>query len=169
AIATLAPSGLVYSTQQDRVFQGLFENLASNPRNSLGKAILVIKQILGPDEQARKYTLLGDPALVLKNSIVTGVRPPQEIPTDFVLHQNYPNPFNPETNISFDLPKNSFVTLKVFNLIGQEMATIANGNLTAGQYSYKVGKEQLGLSSGVYFYRLQTDGFTSTKKMVLVR
>ncbi|MBI5474432.1 MAG: immune inhibitor A [Ignavibacteriae bacterium] len=125
---------------------------------------------------ARVVVLSNDPVnssipitITLRVRRVTDVKTPGLVPRTFALYQNYPNPFNPETNISFDLPKSSFVTLKVFNLIGQEMATIANGNLTAGQYSYKVGKEQLGLSSGVYFYRLQTDGFTSTKKMVLVR
>ena len=87
----------------------------------------------------------------------------------FFLHQNYPNPFNPETNISFDLPKTSPVTLKIFNLIGQEVATIVNGQLPAGTHSYRVGSERYSLTSGVYFYRLSAGNFVETRKMILLR
>ena len=91
------------------------------------------------------------------------------LPTSFALHQNYPNPFNPETNISFDLPKTSPVTLKIFNLIGQEIATIVNGQLPAGTHTYRVGGERYGLTSGVYFYRLSAGSFVQTRKMILLR
>jgi len=104
----------------------------------------------------------------------TSVRGSEAIPRAFALHQNYPNPFNPETNISFDLPVNAFVTLKVFNLIGQEVATIVSGELEAGKHSYTIGKEKLGMSSGVYFYRLQARGseaqsFVATRKLILLK
>lgn len=91
------------------------------------------------------------------------------IPKTFALRQNYPNPFNPETNISFDLPKGAFVSLKVFNIIGQEVATIVNRQLPAGTHSYMVGGERFGLTSGVYFYRLTAGEFVQTRKMVVLR
>jgi len=89
------------------------------------------------------------------------------LPTTFALHQNYPNPFNPETNISFDLPRSSFVTLKIFNIIGQEVASVVSGQLDAGRYRYVVGSERF--SSGVYFYRLQAEGFIQTRKMIITK
>jgi hypothetical protein len=91
------------------------------------------------------------------------------LPTSFALRQNYPNPFNPETNISFDLPKSAFVNLRLFNLIGQEVATIVNGQLSPGTHTYKVGGDKFGLTSGVYFYRISAGDFVQTRKMVLLR
>ncbi len=91
----------------------------------------------------------------------------KQLPTQFALHQNYPNPFNPETNIAFDLPGSAFVTLKLYNLIGQEVATIVNSQLTAGTHTYRVGSDNL--ASGLYLYRMNAGNFTQTKKMILIR
>jgi len=90
-----------------------------------------------------------------------------EVPNSFSLLQNYPNPFNPETNIKFTLPKDGNVTLKVFDVSGRVVAEIVNGNLNAGTYSVSFNASKL--SSGVYFYRISADGFTDTKKMILVK
>jgi len=95
------------------------------------------------------------------------------IPTMFFLADNYPNPFNPSTSISFGLPKDSFVKLEVFNLLGQKVKTLLAGNQRAG-YKQIVwdGRDGAGkaVASGVYFYRLATDGdFEQTKKMLLVK
>ncbi len=88
------------------------------------------------------------------------------VPDKFDLKQNYPNPFNPSTKIRFDLAKNSNVTLKVYNVLGKEVATLLNNQLvTAGTKEVTFDGE--GLASGIYFYTLSTESFSTTKKMIL--
>jgi S-formylglutathione hydrolase FrmB len=88
-------------------------------------------------------------------------------PQTFYLYQNYPNPFNPSTTIEFSLPRSSFVTLKVFNLLGEEIATLLAQEFKAG--SHTVNWNPSGAPSGVYFYRLSAGSFVDTKKMLLLR
>jgi hypothetical protein len=85
----------------------------------------------------------------------------------FNLDQNYPNPFNPATTISFSLSSRSFILLKVFDLIGREVATIVSEELSAGNHSRQWNAADL--PSGIYFYRLQAGTFTETRKLVLLR
>lgn len=90
----------------------------------------------------------------------------------YMLHQNYPNPFNPETTISFDMPKAGFANLSVYNVKGQLVKTLVNGNLDWGRQSVVWnGTDNYGnsVTSGLYFYRLTTNGKTETKKMMLVK
>jgi hypothetical protein len=89
------------------------------------------------------------------------------IPDKFNLYQNYPNPFNPVTNIKFDIPKSSFVTLKVYNVLGKESALLLNESKSAG--SYEIDFDASSLTSGVYFYRIETESFTETKRMVILK
>ena len=89
------------------------------------------------------------------------------VPDGFDLYNNYPNPFNPSTKITFDIPKNSNVKLTVFDYLGKEIKTLVNENLSSGKYETEFNAE--GLSSGVYFYRLETDGAAITKSMVLLK
>ncbi|HEY3251815.1 MAG TPA: S8 family serine peptidase [Ignavibacteria bacterium] len=89
------------------------------------------------------------------------------IPALYRLYQNYPNPFNPSTVISFDIPKESFVSIKVFNAIGQEVAVLADGFMKAGEYQ-KVFRAD-NLPSGVYFYKLTADNYSDVKKMTVVK
>jgi len=89
------------------------------------------------------------------------------IPDKFNLYQNYPNPFNPVTNIKFDIQKNSFVKLKVYDIVGKEIAALVNENKSAG--SYVVDFDATNLTSGVYFYRIETESFTETKRMVILK
>jgi polyhydroxybutyrate depolymerase len=85
----------------------------------------------------------------------------------FTLEQNYPNPFNPSTNIVFNLPLASFVTLKVYDLIGREVVTLVSEQLSAGSHSHTWNAANI--SSGIYFYRLQAGSFTEIKKLVLLK
>jgi hypothetical protein len=88
-------------------------------------------------------------------------------PMTFNLAQNYPNPFNPTTTIDFTIPKAGNVTLKIYDALGREVATLVNGYMTA--QAYKVDFNGSNLSNGVYFYTLRTDNFSQTKKMVLLK
>ncbi|HTK81197.1 MAG TPA: T9SS type A sorting domain-containing protein, partial [Bacteroidota bacterium] len=89
------------------------------------------------------------------------------VPTEYALGQNYPNPFNPTTVISFALPKTGLVTLKVFNVLGQGVATLVNGIADAGYHSVTLNASEL--PSGLYFYRLSADTFVDTKKLLLMK
>jgi hypothetical protein len=88
-------------------------------------------------------------------------------PEDFQLYQNYPNPFNPSTTISFSIPRTENVSLKVYDLLGREVATLVDGRKEAGEHSVKWNAE--GFASGVYFCRLKAGDFVQTRKLVLVR
>lgn len=101
------------------------------------------------------------------SSITTDVRQSPELPTSFALYQNFPNPFNPTTMISYQLPANSLVSLKVYDILGREVATLVNGRQSAGSHSVKFDTGNL--ASGVYFYRLQAGSFVQTKKMVVMK
>ncbi len=90
-----------------------------------------------------------------------------EIPKEFALSQNYPNPFNPSTKIEFDLPKNGLVSLKIYNVLGQEIASLVNGNYAAGHYT--VPFEASRFTTGIYFYRLQSGSGVAVKKMLLIK
>jgi hypothetical protein len=93
--------------------------------------------------------------------------PSAQLPEEFTLYQNYPNPFNPSTTIQFSLPRSSYVSLKIFSLLGEGVATLAGHDFAAG--IYKVDWTAKGVGSGVYLYRLVAGSFVETKKMLLVR
>ena len=120
----------------------------------------------------------------INSTYVTGLRSDEgAIPSEFSLQQNYPNPFNPETIIAYELPRNSFVTLKVFDILGNEIINLVNGEKAAGRYSISFNLHSgkiadvggRALSSGIYFYQLSavsndgTQNFTAIKKMVLLK
>jgi hypothetical protein len=98
----------------------------------------------------------------------TSVRPvPGELPASFSLSQNYPNPFNPSTKITFAVPSESFVSLKVYDILGREVTTLAGAEMNAGTYT--VDFDAARLSAGLYFCRLTAGGFSATMKMSLVK
>jgi len=102
-----------------------------------------------------------------RNAVKVGINQEKELPKQFVLNQNYPNPFNPETIISYIIPKSEHVTIKVFDVLGREIAVLVNGFQTKGTNEVEFDASQL--SSGVYFYSIQSGEFAQTKKMMLVR
>jgi len=103
-----------------------------------------------------------------KNYEVIGINQiSSNIPNNFSLKQNYPNPFNPNTIINYQLQKFSNVSLKVYDVLGNEVSTLVNQKQNAG--SYEVGFNATALSSGIYFYTLKTEGYSETKRMLLVK
>ncbi len=111
---------------------------------------------------------VGDAGKIIYLSGIVGVQPiNSEIPYKYILEQNYPNPFNPETNINFSIPKSSVVKLRVYNTTGKIVSELINEYKTAGNYSVKF--DGTDLSSGVYFYSIESDGFKQTKSMMLIK
>lgn len=157
---------------------GLYNGSGSNLANAgaYGR-----KEILSyPNAQAGtyyirvyKYSGQGSYAIKLTNRYphnpVTDVKEENELllPLEYSLYQNYPNPFNPTTTIKYDIPDFSFVSLKVYDILGNEVATLVNQQQSAG--SYKVDFNGGNLSSGIYFYRIDAGKYSQTKKLMLVK
>jgi len=119
------------------------------------------------DGQADKLSWYYPYAFNLQFTPTTGIDNADNVlPTGFVLEQNYPNPFNPSTTIKYQIPKQSHVSLRVFNALGQEVAVLVDGEKEAGFYQ---ARWDAALPSGVYFYRLQAADYLETKKMILLR
>ncbi|MBS1494798.1 MAG: T9SS type A sorting domain-containing protein [Bacteroidetes bacterium] len=91
------------------------------------------------------------------------------IPDKFSLSQNYPNPFNPSTKINYEIKNSGFVSLKVFDLLGKEVAALVNEKQNAGSYAVDFNSSEYNLPSGIYFYTLNAGEFKETKKMVLIK
>ncbi len=103
----------------------------------------------------------------VKTSPLVSVNNESDIPTEFEVYQNYPNPFNPTTTISFAIPEESFVSVKIFNIHGEEVTTLINKFLSAGFYSVNFNAHNL--SGGIYLYQVKTNNQTITKKMLLLK
>ncbi len=132
-----------------------------------GDYILVAHKI-GSESDSKNITITENGM----DNIVFNVTPNQNLnvtanPSDFRLSQNYPNPFNPSTVISYSVPKDGLVTLKVFNTLGQQVAELINTNQNAGAHNVEFNAKNL--SSGIYYYKLESDGFVETRKMILVK
>ena len=104
---------------------------------------------------------------VYQQSTITDVENEETIPTVFKLEQNYPNPFNPSTRIKFAVPERSNVLIKIYDILGSEVATLLNEEMDAGWYENNFNAA--GLSSGVYLFRMEAGKFINTKKMIYLR
>ena len=99
--------------------------------------------------------------------VETSVEENNFVPKEFMLYQNYPNPFNPETLIKFTVPKKSFVSLIVYDILGKEVARLINEELIPGEYNVEFNAASL--STGIYIYRLITDNNIFKKKMLFIK
>ena len=159
------PSGFGLSSSGEKVW---FENASGTVIDSVDLlAVTDTSASYGrlPDGSANWQILV--PRTRGFSNVVTDVENEFNSISEYRLNQNYPNPFNPTTTISFTIPATSNVSLKVFNILGKEVATLVNETKSAGNYSINFNAS--GLSSGVYFYQLTTDNFTSTKKFTLMK
>jgi hypothetical protein len=118
------------------------------------------------ERESEMLTALAN-AQQLYDTLTSVIEEKFEIVYDFRLNQNYPNPFNPNTIISWNVPFDSYQTLKVYDVLGNEVASLVNEYRTAGNYSINFNASNL--SSGVYYYKLTAGNFTETKKMILMR
>ncbi|MEN8191642.1 MAG: FlgD immunoglobulin-like domain containing protein [Bacteroidota bacterium] len=116
---------------------------------------------------ANGYSTVSPTLIDVDNGTVGVEEISSEIPNEYSLGQNYPNPFNPTTMINFSIPESGLVTLKVFNILGQEVAELINDVQAAG--SYKVSFDASNLTNGLYIYKIQANNYTATKKMLLVK
>ncbi|MGE5859468.1 MAG: T9SS type A sorting domain-containing protein, partial [Ignavibacteria bacterium] len=106
-------------------------------------------------------------SLVDSISTITDINTKSPVPAQFILEQNYPNPFNPSTTIKFKLYEAGWVTLEVFNLLGEEVAVLINKEMSASEHSITFDASEL--SGGLYIYHLKANGFTDSKKMILLK
>ncbi|MEP0861689.1 MAG: T9SS type A sorting domain-containing protein [Ignavibacterium sp.] len=121
--------------------------------------------ILGGTAQIRNSSNFD--IFVAKFSNVTNVELSENLPDKYFLEQNYPNPFNPSTKISFSIPNSSFVTLKVYDVLGNEVAILINEYRSAGTYEVEFNASKL--SSGLYTYTLIAGSFSSSRKMMVIK
>ncbi len=162
-----ADGNVVGSTVADPAGAYVFEGLGN------GNYMLSVNSIFFADKEVDGIAI-GDEANTIEVTVsltpdgVTSVKGGTESPESFTLSQNYPNPFNPSTVIRFSLSESASVTLKVYNVIGQQVAVLVNGEFrNAG--NHEVSFDASKLSNGVYIYRLETAGLTLTKKMTLLK
>jgi hypothetical protein len=132
-----------------------------------------VLNFISPDVkcQSSRAGLLGNPGIISGNEnpelLDVNRKQTPKNPASYYLGQNFPNPFNPSTTINYSLAEHGLITIKVYNLIGKEMATLVNEEKPAGNYSVKFDGSSL--SSGIYFYTMKAGDFTQTKKFILVK
>jgi photosystem II stability/assembly factor-like uncharacterized protein len=159
---SLAVGGRVYVNQgQGDDWNDVTRNLAESGPHYFNCAEIVGKMIFVGTNRHGLWKISADR--------ITGVLGPTRtsLGYDFQINQNYPNPFNPTTTIRFELPADNFVTLKVFDILGKEVATLINEQRPAGFCDVKFDASQL--SGGIYFYQIQAGAFRDTKKMILIK
>ena len=165
-ISSMADTGQIQLIANGKVVSTL--NLPTTGSWSNWQTVSTTAELSEGFQIIRMYVLHGGFHLNwMQFSTGTGVEEQTSVPRNFQLFQNYPNPFNPSTNISFSLPSKSFVSLKVFDLLGREVATIVSEILQAGNYSRQW--DASAISSGVYFYQLRSGNLIETKKLVLIK
>jgi len=139
--------------------------VSSSPTTTLQSA--VGQGLVGTTYGTNSTMYSGFLADTLFRGAVTSVAEEGRIPEEYALHQNYPNPFNPSTTIEFALPHAGYVMLRVYNVLGEEVATLISGDHAAGMF--KAMWDVSGMPSGVYFYRLTAGEYVQTRKMILMK
>jgi hypothetical protein len=159
----------IFEPQTQHTASGTWSSLGTGSSNGVLGGVLALAVVGNEVFVGGEFTLAGGIASTFIARWIggaTNVEPISiDMPSTYLLQQNYPNPFNPSTTILFSIPTSEFVTLKVYDLLGREIATLVNENLSAGSYSYNFDAKNL--TSGVYLYKLQAGKYSETKKMLL--
>ncbi|HEY6437780.1 MAG TPA: T9SS type A sorting domain-containing protein [Ignavibacteriaceae bacterium] len=162
--------GGVYVTNDTRAgFVKENSGLPSNPKvSALSGRVIQTRSSEEVEMYVGLYENTSTGAKIYKRTFVSDVEEIDDaIPSEYMLEQNYPNPFNPSTTIQFSIPEQSFVTLEIFNTLGEKVTTLVSKELNAGNHKYDwINGTQPG---GVYFYKLSTNNFQQTKKLVLLK
>jgi len=127
-------------------------------------------EIVFDPNNSRLYLMETNNAVIAIDLLATGLVSNENlasVPVNFKLYDNYPNPFNPTTNIQYDLPVASDVSIKVYDIQGRMIANIAKGQQTAGTYTHRFDAGSM--ASGMYIYRIEAGSFVATKKMMLIK
>ena len=173
---TLVSSGItdIFVTKYDNAGNCIWARQAGGPGIDDGKGIAVsenggvfVTGMYGSNTKFDGVTLNYWGGYVTKLSTATGVNGNTEQPAEFMLSQNYPNPFNPGTVIGYQLAVSSYVTLKVYDVLGNEVATLVNEFKQAGKHNVEFNAKNL--TSGIYFYRIQAGSINEMKKFVLLK
>ena len=135
-------------------------------RHNRRKLLLLVTTVTG-DAEYSLVNAVNDASTVAKRSYNKILFTGDEIPVTYHLSQNFPNPFNPATTIQYQLPKNGFVTLKIYDILGKEVADLVNDQKTQGRYSVNFDASRL--ASGVYIYQLLVNDYVSSKKMLFLK
>ncbi len=166
-IAGIAGSHVIEITGSKSVYTAFAMGIAMLPNTTGDSASVDIETAYGSSGtlHAGTYALFDD--FVLDNSVTAVNDNEFAMPSTFSLVQNYPNPFNPTTQIEFTIPERNHVTLKVYNIMAQEVATLIDHNLDRGRY--KTAFDGSRLASGMYLYKIQAGSFSQVKKMLLIK
>ena len=167
---TLPHTRLIWSDGNTHYHNGWNTSFINNPNYTFvakGDSFHEVVGVLGYTHAYYKLAPRKDDDITGYISVVNVSEESNSIPSEFVVEQNYPNPFNPSTIISYSIPKEGLVTIKVYNILGQEVATLVNELKSAG--TYKINFNASRLSSGVYFYSVKADNFSMVKKMLLMK
>lgn len=160
-----SPEMIAPYTNEVRPFQA-FGNFDNSPAR--GNWIINIQQMASDNPMGFSPAILNGWGIRLNDQDVTGIQSvTSEIPGKYELSQNYPNPFNPSTSIKFSIPQSGVTILKIYDILGKEIASLVNEKLNSGTYEYKFNAA--GLTSGVYFYKLQSGTFSEVRKMLLIK
>jgi len=144
-------------------------NLAAGDTQEIAIAIIIAKGTDNINSITKLRELAANVQDFYDNEFVEILNTKQTIaPTGYTLYQNYPNPFNPKTTIEYEVPEKSFVTIKIYDILGREVQTLVN-NEEKVRWRYKVVFNASSFASGIYFYRIQAGSFTETKKMILLK
>ena len=170
AVAVISSEGISFEIDELLFHSSLINSMIQKPNEPIGMLFKETKSNCSflDYDVIRKITFLGDPALTVKHPVApTFVQNPFSHPESFVLKQNFPNPFNPTTVIGYQLPVQSIVTLKIFDILGREVKTLINDRQSAGIHSVTFNANNL--PSGVYFYRLHAGSYSATKKLIILK